>query len=62
MIELEFRYKWLDENEEGKLETKKFMAFNTREDRLDNIMQDFRSFLLVAGFHPNNISEYIEAN
>lgn len=59
MLELEFRYKWLEENEEGKLETKKFLAFTTREAHLDAIMQDFRFFMLAVGFHPDNISEYI---
>lgn len=31
------------------------------EENLNDIMQHFRRFLMAAGYHPDSISDYIEA-
>ncbi len=46
-------------NFQGDIETQiKYSIFN--EGGIDEVMQEFRRFLLAVSFHPNSISEYIK--
>ncbi len=33
-----------------------------QESGLDEVMQEFRQFLLAVSYHPDTVSKYIEAN
>ena len=54
---MEFKYVFT--NIQGDIETE--IIYKTIESDIHSVMQDFRHFLMAAGYHPDTIAQYIEA-
>lgn len=53
---IEFKYK--HEDLRGEILTE--ISHLTREEGLNEVVQEFRHFLLAVGFHPDSVKKYIE--
>ena len=57
-MSLEFKYVYTDT--QGNILTE--ISHKTQEPCLNEVLQEFRQFLLGIGYHPDSVNEYIEAN